>query len=49
MIRGAFSNNGFLLKADTETNDGWRYDDAGANRPYLLINAVPAMKRVIMC
>ena len=41
MISGAFTNNGFLIKADTESNDGYRYassDHATAgSRPKLVI------------
>lgn len=39
MINGTFTNNGFLIKADTETDDAYRFNsvDAAGNKPQLVL------------
>ena len=39
MVNGTFANNGFLIRADTETNDAYRFNSnaAASNKPELVI------------
>lgn len=41
MIDGTFTNNGFLIKMDTESDDAYLFDTGGANQAILTISYTP--------
>lgn len=44
IINGGFTNNGFLVRMNTQVDDGWSFvstDGTAANRPELVVNYTP--------